>query len=110
MSVLYFQLLDSCLKSPLLPAFLAASFAKKLNWLALTIPPSGGFVIVALVHNLLRRHPSINCLVHQEDNVETAKNVPCIKSGINQFKNDETGLLTTNVMIKFICIEFSVGN
>ena len=65
MSILYFQLLDSCLKSPLLPAYLAASFAKKLSRLALTVPPSGGLVIVALIHNLLRRHPSINCLVHK---------------------------------------------
>nr|GEW23683.1 nucleolar complex protein 4 homolog B [Tanacetum cinerariifolium] len=88
----FFQLLDSCLKSPLLPAYLAASFAKKL------IPPSGGLVIVALVHNLLRRHPSINCLVHQEDNVETSKDVSSIKAGIDQFKNDETDLLKTNAM------------
>lgn len=64
-SILYFQLLDSCLKSPLLPAYLAASFAKKLSRLALTVPPSGSLIIIALIHNLLRRHPSINCLVHQ---------------------------------------------
>ncbi|PHT48815.1 hypothetical protein CQW23_13023 [Capsicum baccatum] len=61
----FFQLLDSCLKSPLLPAYLAASFCKKLSWLSLAVPPSGALVIVALIHNLLRRHPSINCLVHQ---------------------------------------------
>ncbi|PWA84557.1 nucleolar complex protein [Artemisia annua] len=94
----FFELLDSCLKSPLLPAYLAASFAKKLSRLALTVPPSGGLVIVALIHNLLRRHPSINCLVHKEDNVETAKDVASIKSGIDQFKNDETDLLKTNAM------------
>ena len=62
---LFLQLLDSCLKSPLLPAYLAAAFAKKLSKLALTVPPSGGLIIIALIHNLLRRHPSINCLVHQ---------------------------------------------
>ncbi|GJY71878.1 nucleolar complex protein 4 homolog B [Tanacetum coccineum] len=82
------SLLDSCLKSPLLPAYLAASFAKKLSRLALTVPPSGGL----------------------EDNVETAKDVSSIKSGIDQFKNDETDLLKTNAMIKFVSIEFSVGN
>lgn len=65
MSLSFLQLLDSCLKSPLLPAYLAASFAKKLSRLSLTVPPSGGLVIIALIHNLLRRHPSINCLVHQ---------------------------------------------
>lgn len=59
------QLLDSCLKSSLLPAYLAAAFAKKLSRLSLTVPPSGSLVIIAIIHNLLRRHPSINCLVHQ---------------------------------------------
>ena len=52
------------MKSPLLPAYLAAAFAKKLSRLALSVPPSGALVIIALIHNLLRRHPSINCLVH----------------------------------------------
>ncbi|KAL7601294.1 protein NUCLEOLAR COMPLEX ASSOCIATED 4 [Lactuca sativa] len=90
----FFQLLDSCLKSPLLPAYLAASFAKKLSRLALTVPPSGGLVIIALIHNLLRRHPSINCLVHQEDDGETET----VKSGIDHFNNEETDLLKTNAM------------
>ncbi|KAH7836089.1 hypothetical protein Vadar_032605 [Vaccinium darrowii] len=63
----FFELLDSCLKSPLLPAYLAAAFAKKLSSLSLSVPPSGTLVIIALIHNLLRRHPSINCLVHRED-------------------------------------------
>lgn len=52
------------MKSPLLPAYLAAAFAKKLSRLSLSVPPSGALVIIALIHNLLRRHPSINCLVH----------------------------------------------
>ncbi|KAI3736476.1 hypothetical protein L6452_16018 [Arctium lappa] len=94
----FLQLLDSCLKSPLLPAYLAASFAKKLSRLALTVPPSGSLVIIALIHNLLRRHPSINCLVHQEDNGETAKDVNSIKPGIDLFNNEETDLLKTSAM------------
>ncbi|GAV84154.1 CBF domain-containing protein [Cephalotus follicularis] len=59
----FFELLDSCLKSPLLPAYLATAFAKRLSRLELTTPPSGALIIVALIHNLLRRHPSINCLL-----------------------------------------------
>ncbi|XP_024963974.1 nucleolar complex protein 4 homolog B [Cynara cardunculus var. scolymus] len=94
----FLQLLDSCLKSPLLPAYLAASFAKKLSRLALTVPPSGGLVIIALIHNLLRRHPSINCLVHQEDNGEVAKDVSSIKPGIDLFNNEETDILKTSAM------------
>ncbi|XP_010548163.1 PREDICTED: nucleolar complex protein 4 homolog [Tarenaya hassleriana] len=62
----FFQLLDTCLKSPMLPAYLAASFTKKLSRLSLSVPPSGSLVITALIYNLLRRHPSINCLVHRE--------------------------------------------
>ncbi|BBH09896.1 CCAAT-binding factor, partial [Prunus dulcis] len=58
-------LVDACLKSPLLPAYLAAAFAKKLSRLSISVPPSGALVIIALVHNLLRRHPSINCLVNR---------------------------------------------
>lgn len=62
---LILQLVDACLKSPLLPAYLAAAFAKKLSRLSISVPPSGALVIIALVHNLLRRHPSINCLVNR---------------------------------------------
>ncbi|KAK7276249.1 hypothetical protein RIF29_17387 [Crotalaria pallida] len=104
----FFQLLDSCLKSPLLPAYLAASFAKKLSRLLLSVPPSGALVITALIHNILRRHPSINCLVHREDGVDEGKDdigkggviaansdnanagaVPCQKLGIDHFNNEE---------------------
>ncbi|XP_076905801.1 protein NUCLEOLAR COMPLEX ASSOCIATED 4-like [Bidens hawaiensis] len=94
----FFQLLDSCLKSPLLPAYLAASFAKKLSRLALTVPPSGDLVIIALIHNLLRRHPSINCLVHQEEKDQTAKDDTSVKPGIDLFNSEETDLVKTNAM------------
>ncbi|XP_038972452.1 LOW QUALITY PROTEIN: glutamate receptor 3.1-like [Phoenix dactylifera] len=61
----FFQLLDTCLKSAYLPAFIAAAFVKKLSRLSLSVPPSGALIIIAVIHNLLRRHPSINFLVHQ---------------------------------------------
>lgn len=69
------QLLDSCLKSPLLPAYLAAAFAKKLSRLSISVPPSGSLVIVVLIHNLLRRHPSINCLVHRVSTKSYSKQI-----------------------------------
>ncbi|XP_009790347.1 protein NUCLEOLAR COMPLEX ASSOCIATED 4 [Nicotiana sylvestris] len=114
----FFQLLDSCLKSPLLPAYLAAAFCKKLSRLSLAVPPSGALVIVALIHNLLRRHPSINCLVHQEDANETMKDITeaeretddsiedssasreisNIKPGIDLFDDKQTDLLKANAM------------
>nr|CAD1818869.1 unnamed protein product [Ananas comosus var. bracteatus] len=63
----FFQLLDMCLKSTYISASLAAAFAKKLSRLALSVPPSGELIIIAVIHNLLRRHPSINFLVHWDD-------------------------------------------
>ncbi|XP_062081525.1 protein NUCLEOLAR COMPLEX ASSOCIATED 4 [Humulus lupulus] len=105
----FFQLLDSCLKSPLLPAYLAAAFAKKLSRLSISVPPSGALVIIALIHNLLRRHPSINCLVHRvdeeagkgdsevdkkdSDNLEDPRNSEDLsnkKLCIDHFKNEES--------------------
>ncbi|RXH93035.1 hypothetical protein DVH24_013611 [Malus domestica] len=44
----FFQLVDACLKSPLLPAYLAAAFAKKLSRLSISVPPSGALVNIAL--------------------------------------------------------------
>lgn len=110
----FFQLLDSCLKSPLLPAYLAAAFTKKLSRLSLVVPPSGSLVIIALVHNLLRRHPSINCLVHRDHSEET--NQPAKdhtssngdagvvseagreKQGVDLFNDEESDPLRSNAM------------
>ncbi|KAL9231791.1 hypothetical protein vseg_006965 [Gypsophila vaccaria] len=111
----FFELLDACLKSPLLPAYLAAAFTKKLSRLSLNVPPSGSLVIIALVHNLLRRHPSINCLVHQEISEETNlhgtrslegtrsdMNATVLsdsaKPGIDLFDDEEGDLQKTNAM------------
>lgn len=113
----FLQLLDSCLKSPLLPAYLAAAFAKKLSRLSLVVPPSGALVIIALIHNLLRRHPSINCLVHRE-NVSKSKNddstteevakgidasevdadTPNMKPGIDHFNYEETDPIKSSAL------------
>ncbi|KAK9164901.1 hypothetical protein Scep_000092 [Stephania cephalantha] len=116
----FFQLLDSCLKSSLLPAYLAAAFTKKLSRLALVVPPSGALIIIALIHNLLRRHPSINFLVQWEvddgaqddvsrgedeltqDSEDTApgtrRNTSSKLSGIDPFNNEETDPAKSNAM------------
>ncbi|MCL7030767.1 hypothetical protein MKW94_013521 [Papaver nudicaule] len=89
----FFELLDSCLKSNMVSAYLAAAFAKKLSRLVLVVPPSGALIIIALIHNLLRRHPSINCLVHQQaddefdgdvTNEENESGEKSVKSGNDQ--------------------------
>ncbi|PSS08232.1 Nucleolar complex protein [Actinidia chinensis var. chinensis] len=112
----FFELLDSCLKSPLLPAYLAAAFTKKLSRLSLSVPPSGGLVIIALIHNLLRRHPSINWLVHREDGGEISEKHSregkdgesensCVTTelsskerGIDHFDNEEISPVKTNAV------------
>ncbi|GMY05270.1 nucleolar complex protein 4 homolog [Fagus crenata] len=108
----FFQLLDSCLKSSLLPAYLAAAFAKRLSRLSLSVPPSGALVIIALIHNLLRRHPSINCLVHREIGDETAKDnskaeggdsetgtdMSSRKLGIDHFDNEQSNPIKSKAM------------
>ncbi|XP_043712977.1 protein NUCLEOLAR COMPLEX ASSOCIATED 4 isoform X2 [Telopea speciosissima] len=113
----FFQLLDSCLKSPLLPAYLAAAFAKKLSRLSLSVPPSGTLVIIALIHNLLRRHPSINFLVHWQTDDDTNRDpsregtefgenakesgvpeVPSRKPGIDLFNSEESDPAKCNAM------------
>uniref|UniRef100_J3M0S6 CCAAT-binding factor domain-containing protein n=1 Tax=Oryza brachyantha TaxID=4533 RepID=J3M0S6_ORYBR len=89
----FLQLLDACLKSSYLPAYLAAAFAKRLSRLTLSAPPAGVLIIIALIHNLLRRHPSINFLVHWEidaNDSETAKDANQSKKvGTDPFNNEE---------------------
>ncbi|KAF9586931.1 hypothetical protein IFM89_039803 [Coptis chinensis] len=113
----FFELLDSCLKSPLLPAYLAAAFTKKLSRLSLVVPPSGALVVIAIIHNLLRRHPSINFLVQQQndetdgdssrrenENSESVKesdactDISTAKPGIDMFNSEETNPAKSNAM------------
>ncbi|XP_039172228.1 uncharacterized protein LOC104415905 isoform X2 [Eucalyptus grandis] len=68
----YEKLLDSSLKSPLLPAFLAAAFDNKLSGLALSVLRLGALVIVTPIYSLFRWHPSINRLVRRVSNKRIA--------------------------------------
>lgn len=89
----FLQLLDTCLKSSYLPAYLAAAFAKRLSRLALSVPPAGALIIIALIHNLLRRHPSVNFLVHWEvdesDSNATREASQSKKIGSDPFNQNE---------------------
>ncbi|KAK9824409.1 hypothetical protein WJX72_010079 [[Myrmecia] bisecta] len=63
--VRFFQLADVFLASGMVPAYTAAAFAKRFARLSLTAPPAGARVAIAFIHNLLRRHPSCNVLLHR---------------------------------------------
>ncbi|KAL0655307.1 hypothetical protein Bca4012_075891 [Brassica carinata] len=102
----FLQLLDACLRSSLLPAYLAASFAKKLSRLSLSVPPSGSLVITALIYN----QPSCASGIAFET-VETANEAnseadepnECRPKtnknlGIDYFNNQESDLKKTGAM------------
>jgi U3 small nucleolar RNA-associated protein 19 len=69
----FLQLLSkSLLGNSMLPAYVVASFCKKLCRLALNGPPSGGLFALALVSNLLRKHGECACLIHRSGKREDA--------------------------------------
>lgn len=61
----FFHLLNLFLSSSHLPAYLVAAFCKRLSRLALTAPPHSLLMVIPLICNLLRRHPSCRILLHQ---------------------------------------------
>eukprot|EP00581_Thalassiosira_minuscula_P031540 CAMPEP_0183765062 /NCGR_PEP_ID=MMETSP0739-20130205/10700_1 /TAXON_ID=385413 /ORGANISM="Thalassiosira miniscula, Strain CCMP1093" /LENGTH=681 /DNA_ID=CAMNT_0026003681 /DNA_START=14 /DNA_END=2059 /DNA_ORIENTATION=- len=60
---------QSLLSNSMLPAYVVASFCKKLCRMALSGPPSGGLFVLALVSNLLRKHGECACLIHRKSNI-----------------------------------------
>lgn len=60
----FFHLADLFLMSTHLPAYLVAAFVKRLSRLALTAPPSGAMLAIPFVCNLIKRHPSVQVLIH----------------------------------------------
>ncbi|CAF1952800.1 unnamed protein product [Brassica napus] len=94
----FLQLLDACLRSLLLPAYLAASFAKKLSRLSLSVPPSGSLVITALIYNQPSCASGIAFPIQRltepnECRPKTNKNL-----GIDYFNNQESDLKKTGAM------------
>ena len=61
----FVSMLDTFLKSPLLPAYLVAAFAKRLARNSLQAPPHVIRVVVRVITNLLKLHPSVKRLVHR---------------------------------------------
>ena len=60
------RLLDQCLsRNDMLPAHVVAAFVKRLVRSSLSAPPASILFVLALVSNLLRKHPETSCLVHR---------------------------------------------
>uniref|UniRef100_A0A8C6QEY2 NOC4 like n=1 Tax=Nannospalax galili TaxID=1026970 RepID=A0A8C6QEY2_NANGA len=66
----FFHLADLFLSSSHLPAYLVASFAKRLARLALTAPPEALLMVLPFICNLLRRHPACRVMVHRPQGPE----------------------------------------
>eukprot|EP00934_Nitzschia_sp_Nitz4_P006023 Nitzschia sp. Nitz4//scaffold161_size51353//6531//8159//NITZ4_006940-RA/size51353-processed-gene-0.55-mRNA-1//1//CDS//3329537885//6013//frame0 len=63
----FYGLLTKCLvRNQMLPAHVVAAFCKRLCRAALSGPPAGALFVLALVSNLLRKHPECACLVHRQ--------------------------------------------
>ena len=50
----------------LLPAYLVAAFVKRLAQLALVAPPPAALTNLALIYNLMLRHPATVVLIHRD--------------------------------------------
>mmetsp|Transcript_25900 Transcript_25900/g.56769 ORF Transcript_25900/g.56769 Transcript_25900/m.56769 type:complete len:622 (+) Transcript_25900:159-2024(+) len=62
----FYSLVTKCLVlNAMLPAHLIAAFIKRLCRCALSGPPSSALFVLALVSNLLKKHPECNCLVQR---------------------------------------------
>ena len=56
----------------MLPGHLVAAFCKRLCRAALSGPPTGCLFVLALVSNLLRKHPECSCLIDRDSSDEMA--------------------------------------
>ena len=76
----FFDLLNRCLvRNEMLPAHVVAAFIKRLTRCALSSPPPAILFILALVSNLIRKHPECSCLIHR--NNTNKKKVPSDDGG-----------------------------
>jgi len=62
----FFRLTDEFLQSPLLPSYLVAAIIKRLAQLALVAPPPAILTNLALIYNLILRHPACVVLIHRD--------------------------------------------
>ena len=93
----FFQLVDVFLASGLVPAYTAAAFAKRFARLALAAPPAGAAVAVAFVHNLLRRHPACNILLHRHGFCARSQSLPC-RNGKDHGKNSSLTIIAATLL------------
>jgi len=63
----FLELVEVFLNSAMMPAYLAAAFAKRFARCALVAPPGAAIYICALTHGLLRRHAECKQMIHRTE-------------------------------------------
>jgi U3 small nucleolar RNA-associated protein 19 len=63
----FFRLAEMFLMSTYIPSYLVAAFLKKMCRMALFAPPSATVMVLPLVFNLLKKHPSCITMIHKEN-------------------------------------------
>eukprot|EP01138_Halocafeteria_seosinensis_P011938 gb/GECG01012201.1/.p1 GENE.gb/GECG01012201.1/~~gb/GECG01012201.1/.p1 ORF type:complete len:747 (+),score=100.20 gb/GECG01012201.1/:1-2241(+) len=63
--VRFYKMLNLFMSAATLPAYLVASFAKRMARLALISPPSFSTFAIPFIYNLLKRHPACSHMVHK---------------------------------------------
>ncbi|KAG4306065.1 hypothetical protein PORY_000053 [Pneumocystis oryctolagi] len=61
----FIKMVDLFLSSTHLPAIIVASFIKRMSRLSLFANPGGIIMIIPLIYNLLKRHPTCIVLIHR---------------------------------------------
>lgn len=62
----FFILMDLFLTSTTLPSYMVAAFAKRLARISLRTSPDAIKIILAMIENLMKRHPSCRLLIHRK--------------------------------------------
>ncbi|GBB94666.1 hypothetical protein RclHR1_00240014 [Rhizophagus clarus] len=96
----FFRLVDLFLASTYLPAQLVAAFIKRMSRLSLTAPPHGIVMIIPMIYNLIRRHPSCTVLIHKpsEHINELGKNRSEINVLEDPYNFDEPDPMKSNAL------------
>ncbi|KAI9451960.1 CBF/Mak21 family-domain-containing protein [Russula earlei] len=79
----FFRLAELFLSSTHLPATLLASFVKRLSRLSLAAPPSSIVIAIPFVYNILKRHPTLMCMVHRDGEVSEPFEDPFLADELN---------------------------
>ncbi|KAJ3257466.1 hypothetical protein HK103_004541 [Boothiomyces macroporosus] len=63
----FFRMASLFLSSTYIPSYLVSAFIKRMARISLGAPPAGIIMILPLIYNLFRLHPSSLTLIHRED-------------------------------------------